>query len=151
MTEFRVFPFSPEDAAAVRELDRRTFSVPIPDSLLEELPEKENMAFFVVKNDENTFCGYAGMMFVLDEAEVISVAVKEEFRGLGCGTLLMDALLEKCYEKEMSTLSLEVREGNAPARRLYEKVGFTLEGVRKNYYSNPKENALIMTRLLKQR
>ena len=151
MVAFQVSPFSRDYAEAVRELDCRCFSVPIPESLLSELPEKDNMSFFILLNHEGILSGYAGMMFILDEAEVISIAVDEQFRGLGGGALLMEAMLEDCERRSIACLSLEVREGNVPAQKLYRKFGFALEGVRKNYYSNPKENALIMTRRMKQR
>ena len=82
--------------------------------------------------------------FPLRKGEIMNVAVRKEFRQRGCAGRLMQELLSRAKERGASRFILEVREGNFPAIRLYESLGFERAGIRKNFYSDPKENALIL-------
>ena len=92
-----------------------------------------------------TIAGYAGLLMVPEEADLISIAVLPTHRREGAATLLLHALRDMGREKGVSVIHLEVRSGNAAALAFYEKEGFTVDGVRKNYYRDPVEDAVNMT------
>jgi len=89
--------------------------------------------------------GYVGTWFVVDEAHVVSIAVRESLRRLGLGELLMVAAVELAMARRANLVTLETRVSNTPAQALYEKYGFRKVGVRKRYYSDNNEDAHIMT------
>lgn len=91
------------------------------------------------------FVGSAGFTAVLDEGYITNIAVHPDFRRRGAASELTKAVIEKAKELKLSFLSLEVRESNAAAISLYEKFGFSNVGRRKNFYSEPTEDAVIMT------
>ena len=93
----------------------------------------------------DTFVGSAGFTAVLDEGYITNIAVHPDFRRQGAATELTEAVIEKAKELKLSFLSLEVRASNEAAISLYEKFGFLNVGRRKNFYSEPTEDAVIMT------
>lgn len=94
---------------------------------------------------EQLVAGFIGMWRVADEAHIVAVGARTEYRGLGLGELLMIAAMRRALRTKAALATLEVRVSNRPARNLYEKYGFTERGVRKGYYSDNREDALIMT------
>ena len=110
----------------------------------------DGRAMGLVALEDETVVGYVGMMCVLDEGQIINVAVSSDFRRRGIGGALMDALEERARERRIVYLSLEVRESNAAARTLYAAKGYTECGVRKGFYSKPVENAVVMAKELLQ-
>ena len=88
--------------------------------------------------------GYVGSQTVLDETDMMNVAVHPDFRRQGVARALILALTEELKNRGSHCLTLEVRASNDPARALYESLGFVLVGTRRNYYHNPKEDALIL-------
>ena len=145
MSGYSVRRFRNSDAGFVSEMENRCFSTPMPWEYIASIPQKENTIFVVCEDDDGRLAGYAGMMWVLDEGSVISIAVEDKHRNEGLGSLLMQALKEYALDLELSSLTLELRSSNLPAKRLYEKNGFSVCGNMKNYYSYPKEDAIIMT------
>ena len=109
-----------------------------------------NNAIYIVASENNNVIGYAGMWHVINEGHILNVAVKAENRKQGVGTLLISELVNIAIEKEMIGLTLEVRESNTAALQLYQKFGFKAEGIRKRYYSDPSEDAVIMWKYLQQ-
>ena len=101
--------------------------------------------FFVVE-EKGKILGYCSMQIVLDEGDILNVAVRRERQKEGIGYFLVDSMLMMAEARGVRTVHLEVREGNDTARRLYQRLGFTEDGLRKNYYTNPLENAVLMTR-----
>lgn len=112
------------------------------NSIEKELSNK--LAKYIVALDSDKVIGFVGMWIVFDEGDITNIAVHPDYRKQGIGTLLMDNLISLCNGNSINSLTLEVRESNIPAQRLYEKHGFKGEGIRKNFYDNPKENAIIM-------
>ena len=99
---------------------------------------------YLVMESEGKVIGYAGFWLVAGEAQVTRVAVLEELRGLGLGTRLTAALVNKAWELGAEAVTLEVRESNVAAQRAYLTCGFASEGIRPNYYEDNHENAVIM-------
>lgn len=109
--------------------------------------ESENTLFFVCE-DGGEIIGIVGLKIILDTAEVLCVATDEKHRGRGVATSLMNTALCECEKRGIAEINLEVRASNN-AVRLYKKCGFEIVGTRKNYYTAPTEDALLMTRRLK--
>lgn len=94
---------------------------------------------------EDLIAGFVGTWRVADEAHVVAIGARTEYRGLGLGELLLISVVRRAVETKAAIVTLEVRVSNRVARNLYEKYGFTERGVRKGYYSDNREDALIMT------
>lgn len=92
--------------------------------------------------------GYAGMWHVCDEGHITNIAVHPEFRGAGIGSLLMEALIDIAYDSGITGMTLEVRRSNTVAIALYSKYGFVSSGLRKAYYADNNEDAIIMWKTL---
>lgn len=129
----------------VAEIERECFSSPWSENALREELTNENARFFVAENENGTL-GYCGMHIVFGECYITNVAVKEKYRGQGIATSLMKKLEEVMINENGDFITLEVRESNFKAISLYEKLGYKKVGMRKNFYSNPKENAILMTK-----
>ena len=99
---------------------------------------------YLVMESEGKIIGYAGFWLVAGEAQVTRVAVQEELRGLGLGTRLTAAMVNKAWELGAEAVTLEVRESNLAAQKAYLTCGFASEGIRPNYYEDNHENAVIM-------
>lgn len=108
--------------------------------------QKDGMHEFLcaVRGDE--VLGYVGMMYVLDEGYISNIAVREDARRQGIADALLSTLWQRAEELSLAFLTLEVRESNLGAIALYEKNGYARVGLRKNYYEQPKENAVLMTK-----
>ena len=89
--------------------------------------------------------GFVGTWYMADEAHIVSVGVRSEYRGVGIGELLLIAAIEHAFETKARVVTLEVRVSNDAAKSLYEKYGFSARGIRKGYYTDNREDALIMT------
>lgn len=128
----------------IAQLEKECFSEPWSVNALEE-SFAAGTRFFTAKSGDKVI-GYIGIGAVVDEGYVTNIAVTEQYRKHGVGTLLLQKVFSFAREKGLSFVSLEVRESNSRAISLYEKQGFVREGERRNFYTNPKENAIIMTR-----
>ncbi len=113
-----------------------------------ELEKPESI--FLVAEEEGIPVGYLGLEGVLDEGYIANVAVHPGYRRRGIASILLEEMIRLGHEKEFSFLTLEVRPSNHPAIALYTHQGFKEEGRRKNFYSDPREDALIMTKRLKE-
>jgi len=112
------------------------------DAFLNELSNK--FARYVIAVKDDVVIGYGGMWVILDESHVTNIAVHPEYRGIGAGALIVEALLDICRYEKATSITLEVRKSNEVAQRLYKKYGFIEEAVRKNYYEDNREDAVIM-------
>ena len=131
---------------SVAALERLCFADPWSEnSIASEL--NNPLALWLVAVEGDTVCGYIGSQSVMGESDMMNVAVHPDHRRKGVGEMLVLALCDG-LAKENTSLALEVRASNAPAIALYEKLGFIQVGVRKNYYRNPKEDALILRKML---
>ena len=107
--------------------------------------ELENpLALWIVADDDGKVLGYVGSQTVMDETDMMNIAVHPDFRRCGIATALIMELVRQLKGRDSHILRLEVRESNAPAIALYESLGFIQIGLRRNYYRNPKENGIIL-------
>lgn len=109
--------------------------------VLEEELSSSSSKYIVAKND-NEIVGFAGLKIVLDEADIMNIVTRKNYRRQGIGSLLLKNLIMLCENSSTKSIALEVNENNSNAIGLYLKFGFQHIGVRKNYYKN--ENAIIM-------
>lgn len=115
--------------------------------VLEEELECDNSYVIVAKVDENVIVGFAGLKVILDEADIMNIVVKKDFRHNGIGSVLLENLINYSKDLNLKTITLEVNENNLSAIRLYDKFSFDKLGIRKNYY-NGKSDAIIMSKKL---
>ncbi len=128
---------------AIAELEKLCFSDPWSIKSVES--ELNNpLSLWLVALDGERVVGYIGSQTVLGEGDMMNLAVAPDYRRMGIGEGLVNALVAALNERGAARLALEVRASNAPAIALYEKLGFVVAGRRPNYYRNPKEDALIM-------
>lgn len=129
----------------VCEIEKMCFSHPWSRQSLEsELSNETSLFFAALENNE--VVGYIGMSVVLDEGYIFNVAVDENFRCRGVGSALVGELITYSKKNNFSFVTLEVRKSNENAVALYSKFGFIKVGERRDYYSNPKEDAVLMTK-----
>ena len=134
-----------EDAKEIFAIEMECFSVPWSlDSIETELLNEDKKLYYVVE-DANGVVGYAGAWLVYDEGQITNIAIRPSARRQGFGAKLTSALIEECFKRGMHEIFLEVRISNLSALSLYRQLGFTVKGMRKNYYSEPKEDAYIMS------
>ena len=131
-----------EHLEAVAEIESISFSDPWSVESLELMLTDRAMG--LVATEEGRVIGYVGMMCVLDEGQIINVAVHPDARRRGVGKALMCFAEKYAKERGIDFLSLEVRESNTAARKLYSSLGWNECGIRKNFYSHPIENACVM-------
>jgi ribosomal-protein-alanine N-acetyltransferase len=129
-----------DSAKLAAELEKMCFSEPWSEKAILEEAER---GYFIAAYLDGVFAGYAGMTCVLDERDICNIATVPQFRGMGVGKALTNALIESAKETGASVVMLEVRKSNSAAIALYEKAGFTLVGQRKNFYCLPREDALL--------
>ncbi|KHF38582.1 ribosomal protein S18-alanine N-acetyltransferase [Halalkalibacter okhensis] len=133
-----------EDIDTVMEVERDAFSTPWdPTIFLNELTSNQ-FAQYLVYEVEGEIIGYCGLWVVMDEAQVTNIAIHSKNRGQGHGERLLQYVISFLRQMGVSKLSLEVRVSNTVAQNLYRKMGFIEGGIRKNYYADNLEDALVM-------
>lgn len=169
---YKICPMTEGDLDAIVKIEEECFSVPWKWDDFSRFLSAENALFYTVKCTEDVQCcdengnfsivpsgsvaGYIGMYFVLPNVsddgqtiyegmgDIVNVAVAKSLRRRGIARDMLNAIINDAKRLFLSTLMLEVRESNVSARSLYRSMGFEEVGVRKNYYSNPRENAILM-------
>lgn len=146
---YQICDASREHMEQLEELERQCFSLPWTREQLEsQLPDDRHS--FLIALENGRVLGYAGMMHVLDEGYISNVAVAPDVRRTGIGDALVSGMMREAKSLSLSFVTLEVRAGNQAAIALYAKHGFEPVGRRKNYYDLPKEDAILMTKLLNE-
>ena len=134
-----------EHTELLAELEKLCFARPWSRRALEDELQNPN-AYFVTAVDGDSVLGYGGMHFSCGECYIDNIAVFGHHRRKGVGTAVVEALTEEARRGGGEFISLEVRPSNIPAVKLYTGLGFAEEGRRKNFYSAPAEDALILTK-----
>lgn len=133
-----------KDIPELLRIENMCFLEPWSENTFKSTIENEN-TYFVCARYESKVVGYIGMYWALDEGYIYNLAVDENFRGLKIATNLINELFKYSKSIGLRFLSLEVRRSNEIAKCLYKKLGFELLGLRKNFYTSPIEDAIIMT------
>ena len=142
---YQLLPMDRSHLSGVAELERLCFTAPWSEAMLEEELYNNAAAFLVAEGEQGAVLGYAGLHVVLDEGYIDNVAVAPACRRQGIADRLLDVLCRFGQEK-LAFLTLEVRPSNTAAVALYRKHGFQEAGRRRDYYENPREDALLLTR-----
>lgn len=111
-------------------------------NILKQELENGKSKYFVLKQ-ENEIIGFAGILLIIDEVNIMNIVVRKDKRNLGIGSLLLEKIIDFSEIHNATSITLEVNEKNVPAIRLYEKYGFKQVGIRKKYYNN-EDNAILM-------
>lgn len=136
-----------KDVPAIAQLEKVCFTDPWSEnSIASELSNR--LSYWLVAEDNGVIAGYVGSQSVLDGADMMNLAVAPDYRRQGIGEQLVNELVAYLRQKGIIVLLLEVRVSNAPAIALYEKLDFEQVGRRPRYYTNPREDALILRKEL---
>lgn len=140
-----------DDVPAVMAIEKASFEAGWPATAFERELTHNQMARYIVAEQVSDggavggIAGFGGLWLMVDEAHVVTVAVPPQLRGRGIGRLLVHGLIELARDSAMAVATLECRVSNSVARQLYAGYGFYEVGLRKRYYSDNQEDALIMT------
>lgn len=139
-----VRPMKMDDLQAILKIEQASFSTPWSlQAFMAELKDNEYARYLCLELDGQVI-GYMGLWFILDEGHITNVAIAPDYRGKHWGEYLMRSMMDRMAEQGMERMTLEVRTSNVSAQSLYKKLGFTTAGVRKGYYADTQEDALIM-------
>lgn len=143
-SRFKIQPMTTADIAAVTRIERASFTTVWPsDAFHNELSTNKLAHYFVGRYDDRVVA-YGGIWVILEDSHVTTLAVDPEYRGRRFGEVLLLRLIDEAIERGAAWITLEVRESNVVAQRLYRKYGFTTVTMRSGYYSDDNESALIM-------
>ncbi|MBQ7124867.1 MAG: ribosomal protein S18-alanine N-acetyltransferase [Clostridia bacterium] len=144
-----IIPLTPSRISELTLLDSLCFSDPWSAESFASVLENSLYTYFIAVDSElGNVCGYGGLYSLLDSADIMNIAVLPDYRKRGIGSALLSELISAAKEKGVLSLHLEVRQSNDEAKRLYEKFGFVVDGIRKSYYRRPTEDAILMTKAL---
>ncbi len=149
MDELVLHDMEIRDIPGVLEIERMSFSAPWPESaFLQEI--LKSYAYSRVAEKDKKVIGYLCVNYVLDEGHIMNLAVHPDFRRQGIATLLMGEAIHELRRRGCDALYLEVRVSNYTARNFYERFGFGIAGIRKDYYTSPREDAVLMMGRLRE-
>ena len=135
------------DLDAVIAIEEASFHNPTTRAWYESELQRPDVCFvYVLRTADAGVAGFCAFWRVVDQIHINNLAIHPNFRGRGLGTLLLEAVLAEASRLGAPHATLEVRRSNEPAKRLYERAGFSTVGVRTSYYTNPIEDALILSR-----
>ena len=140
----KTVPLGEAHVEGIAQLEKECFSAPWSEASIRAELENENAHFLVASAGERVL-GYIGVHEIVGEAYVANVAVSKKYRRFGIASAILNEAEKGAKERGCEFISLEVRQSNVPAISLYEKRGYTVRGVRKNFYSDPTEDGIIMT------
>ena len=146
--DYQLIPLAHEHLGQAAEIERLCFSDPWSEKMLAEHLANPCSLTLAAVGDTGRLLGYVGLLAVVDEGYITNVAVRPDCSRPGVAAGLLGALGAQGKEGGGGFLPPEVRQSNAPARALYEKLGYLQAGLRRNYYENPREDAVIMTKTL---
>ena len=139
----KIRPMTMDDVIQVAEIEQECFTTPWSLNSFEQAVHM-NHTIFLVAEVVGEIVGYCGILYVLDEGNITNIAVRDSYRGKGIGRKLMEEAMKIANNNNVFHFLLEVRRSNKLAIALYESLGFVEEGIRKNFYQHPTEDAFIM-------
>lgn len=143
---YKIIPLTEEYIDSLVRLEQLCFDEPWTKGMFLGDIKNENTVYFAAVDGNNDVIAYAGMWIAVDEGQITNVAVHPDYRCKGIAKQLLKSLYDICFKKQLCCITLEVRESNTKAIALYKNDGFESVGLRKNYYKNPIENAILMTK-----
>jgi len=142
--DIKVRNMEEKDIDSVLKIEKESFSVPWSrDSFVLEVT-KNMLAKYIVAELDGKTVGYGGIWLIIDEGHVTNIAVAKDYRGLGIGNKIVEGIIKICADRNIRSITLEVRKSNNVAQNLYKKYGFKGYGIRSRYYSDNNEDAIIM-------
>ena len=146
----RIYPekMTADALEGVAELEKLCFSQPWSAKSL-ELLTNDGIGVGMVCRCDGIVCAYGGMLVAVDEGQITNIATHPDYRRRGYGKAVVEALIKYAKNNRLDSISLEVRESNRAAIELYSSLGFKNEGKRKDFYTNPREAALVMVLRIK--
>lgn len=140
-----VRPLIREDIAQVCELEKMAFSMPWKEADFLDMLANKDALYLVAEDEDGVIAASCGLLHIVGEGDISNVVVRPQYRRRGIAKWMLTRLLEEGKERfGITTYTLEVRKSNEAAVSLYETLGFVTEGIRKNFYEKPVEDALIM-------
>lgn len=132
------------DVEKLLEIERASFTLPWTKQAFENEFYQNQYALYIGLEDQGTLIGYCGVWLILDEAHITNIAILPQYRGMKLGEMIMNKMMEIASSRGAIVMTLEVRVSNRVAQSLYRKLGFQDGAIRKNYYSDNQEDALVM-------
>ena len=143
MNDIEILPLEENHIDPILEISILSFHTPWSrEAFMSELDNK--FARYVVAKKDGIVVGYGGMWLIIDEGHITNIAIHPEYRSIGIASMILEALLDICKLELADSATLEVRRSNLIAQNLYKKYGFVEDGIRKSYYEDNKEDAVIM-------
>lgn len=144
MSNILVREMEEKDVDGVLRIEELSFTTPwSKEAFVLEITTNKLAKYVIVERDGH-IVGYGGVWLIIDEGHITNIAVEPQYRGQGIGNFLVEKLIDICKERGITSLTLEVRKSNIVAQSLYKKYGFKECGIRPGYYSDTKEDAIIM-------
>ncbi|WP_181350534.1 ribosomal protein S18-alanine N-acetyltransferase [Thalassobacillus sp. CUG 92003] len=141
---YEIRPMAMEDIDQIMAIEHASFPVPwTRETFMSEIDQNPYAHYFVIEKDDVVF-GYCGVWLIIDEAHITNVAILPEYRGSAYGEKLFGHVFDYAISHGAVQMSLEVRVSNVAAQRLYRKFGLVPGGIRKNYYTDDGEDAVVM-------
>lgn len=144
MEEINIRRMEEQDIPRVLEVESASFTTPWPPDIFYHEVKDNPYAIYFLLEREKEIVGYCGVWIVLGEAQITNIAVKPKWQGKGYGQMLFEYVIEYAKLQGASRLSLEVRVSNRAAQSMYKKFGLISGGIRRNYYTDNNEDALVM-------
>lgn len=145
LSEFSIYEMNLIDLNSIKDILEAEFDNFWNYSIFKAELENPNSKYYVLKN-KTEIIGFAGILIVLDEAEITNIVIKKAYRNLGLSKLFIDKIIRYCSNNNIAKIHLEVNSSNLVAINLYKHFGFKKVGLRKNYYKNG--DAILLTKLL---
>lgn len=143
MCDIKVILASKNHINDMVKISEESLAIPWSFQFFEE-EFKNKFSRYVVALCDDKVVGFGGCWIIVGEGNITNIAVSPEYRGKGIGSAIVKELLRICHKENGTAITLEVRRSNIIAQNLYKKFGFEVEGIRKGYYANNKEDALLM-------
>jgi len=144
MRDIKISPMTLDHMEDIMVVENLSFSIPWSKAAFIEEITKNSFAYYYAAIINCKAIGYGGMWQVFDEGHITNIAVHPEFREIGVGSRILEYMIEEAIKKGINKMTLEVRKSNESAINLYQKYGFVNEGIRKSYYADNGEDAIIM-------
>ena len=143
----RIYPerLTTEDLAGVAEIEKLCFGAAAWSQNSLELLTREGIGMGMVCRKDGRIVAYGGMLCVVDEGQITNIATHPDYRRQGYGDAIVDSLKKYAKNNRLDVITLEVRESNEAAIKLYSKLGFKIDGKRKDFYTKPVESAVLMS------